>query len=157
MSVLFLEQPSADDPHSSLLVQIQGAVAEHERAKIAERYPRGKLHWARQGEIFWNSVPLRYRRVPRRDGVPAHVDFDEEKTALVGKIFPWHVYDEITIRQIARKITLSGAVPPGGGKVSGDTTVRRILRSEAYLGTLYYDRTQRVAAYGASGVGTCGS
>src|SRR3990172_12534269 len=28
--VIFLEQPPADDPHSALLVQIQGAVAEYE-------------------------------------------------------------------------------------------------------------------------------
>jgi site-specific DNA recombinase len=151
VSVLFLEQPPADDPHSSLLVQIQGAVAEYERAKIAERYRRGKLHRARQGEIFWNSVPLGYRRVPRRDGVPAHVVLDEEKAALVRKIFHWHVHDKISIRQIARKITLSGVVPPREGKVWGETTVHRILRSEAYVGTLYYNRTQRVAADKAVG------
>jgi len=42
--VQFLEQPPADDPHSSLLIQVQGAVAEYGRAKIAERHRRGKLH-----------------------------------------------------------------------------------------------------------------
>jgi site-specific DNA recombinase len=149
--VLFLEQPPADDPQSSLLIQIQGAVAEYERAKIAERHRRGKLHRAKQGEIFWNSVPLGYRRLPRRDGVPAHVVLDEEKAALIRKIFHWHVHERITIRQIARKITLSGVVPPRGGKVWGETTVHRILRSEAYVGTLYYNRTRRVAADRAAG------
>ena len=146
VTILFLEQPPADDPHSALMVQIQGAVAEYERAKIAERHRRGKLHCARQGEIFWNSVPLGYRRLPRRDGVPAHVVIDEDKAALVRNIFHWHVQERISIRQIARKITLSGVVPPRGGKVWGETTIHRILRSEAYVGTLYYNRTQRIQA-----------
>ena len=45
--VVFYDQPPADDPHSALMVQIQGAVAEYERAKMAERYRRGKLYRAR--------------------------------------------------------------------------------------------------------------
>lgn len=66
--VTFVEQPPAEDPHSTLLVQIQGAVAEYERTKLAERYRRGKLYRARQGEIFWNSIPygLSPRATPRR-------------------------------------------------------------------------------------------
>ena len=66
-----------------------------------------------------------YRRVPRRDSVPAHVVLDEEKAALVRKIFHWHAHEKITIRQIACKITLSGLVPPRGDKVWGETTVHR--------------------------------
>ena len=89
--------------------------------------------------------------MPRRDGVPAHVVLDEEKAALVRKMFHWHAHEKITIRQIACKITLSGLVPPRGGKVWGETTVHRILRSEAYVGTLYYNRTQRVPADRATG------
>ena len=33
----FLDQPLSDDPQPRLLTQIQGAVAEYERMKIAER------------------------------------------------------------------------------------------------------------------------
>ena len=38
--VIFLDQPLSDDPQARLLTQIQGAVAEYERIKIAERYRR---------------------------------------------------------------------------------------------------------------------
>jgi site-specific DNA recombinase len=69
--LLFLEQPPPDDPKAVLLVQIQGAVAEYERTKITERYRRGKLYRARQGEVFWNAIPYGYQRIPRRDGTPA--------------------------------------------------------------------------------------
>ena len=72
-SVIFLEQPPPEDPHSALLVHIQGAVAEYERAKMTERYRRGKLYRARQGEIFWTDVPYGYHHVPRQGDVAAHV------------------------------------------------------------------------------------
>ena len=55
VQMIFLKQPPPDDPKSVLLVQIQGAVAEYERVKIVERYRRGKLYRARQGEVFWNT------------------------------------------------------------------------------------------------------
>ena len=52
VSVRFLEGPAhGEDPQTTLLVQMQGVIAEYERAKIAERYRRGKLYRARQGEI----------------------------------------------------------------------------------------------------------
>ena len=71
VQVIFLDQPLSDDPQARLLTQIQGAVAEYERIKIAERYRRGKLFRARQGEVCWWKAPYGYRRIPRRDGVPA--------------------------------------------------------------------------------------
>ena len=39
--------PLNDDPQSHLLTQVQGVIAEYERAKMAERYRRGKLWRAR--------------------------------------------------------------------------------------------------------------
>ena len=48
VSVRFLEGPAhGEDPQATLLVQMQGVIAEYERAKIAERYRRGKLYRAR--------------------------------------------------------------------------------------------------------------
>ena len=141
VSVTFLEQPPADDPHSVLLVQIQGAVAEYERTKLAERYRRGKLYRARQGEVFWNSIPYGYQRVPRQDGVPAHLVIDEAQAEVVRKIFTWHADEAMTIRQITKRLTREGYPTPKGGPQWGETTVHRILRREAYLGTLYYNRS----------------
>lgn len=47
VSVLFHDTPLLDDdPQTHLLTQVQGVIAEYERAKIAERYRRGKL-WVR--------------------------------------------------------------------------------------------------------------
>jgi site-specific DNA recombinase len=56
--VRFTDAPAIDDdPQARLLTQMQGVIAEYERAKIAERYRRGKLFRVRAGEaIFW-KVP----------------------------------------------------------------------------------------------------
>jgi hypothetical protein len=45
VSVRFTDAPNlaTDDPQAVLLTQVQGVIAEYEKAKIAERYRRGKL------------------------------------------------------------------------------------------------------------------
>src|SRR5512133_3885130 len=48
--------PIDDDPQAKLLTQVQGVIAEDERAKIAERYRRGKLFRSRAGEVLaWRT------------------------------------------------------------------------------------------------------
>ena len=63
--VHFTDAPEIDDdPAGETADQMQGVIAEYERAKMAERYRRGKLYRVRAGEaIFW-KVPYGYRRVP---------------------------------------------------------------------------------------------
>jgi site-specific DNA recombinase len=41
--VVFLHHPISQDPNDQLLLQIQGAIAEYERAMLGERFRRGKL------------------------------------------------------------------------------------------------------------------
>jgi len=50
--VVFLHHPISDNPNDQLLLQIQGAIAEYERAVLAERFRRGKLQKARDGHIL---------------------------------------------------------------------------------------------------------
>ena len=63
-----------DDPQARLLTQVQGVIAEYERAKISERNRRGKLWRARAGEVVTWKVPYGYRRVPRDANGPARLE-----------------------------------------------------------------------------------
>ena len=146
VQVIFLDQPLSDDPQARLLTQIQGAVAEYERIKIAERYRRGKLFRARQGEVFWWKVPYGYRRIPRRDGVPAHVEVSEPEAQVVRQIFRWHVDEHLSVRQIALRLTESPHVTATGLPRWSTSTVTRMLNNEAYIGTMYYNRRESVSA-----------
>ena len=145
VQVIFLDQPLSDDPQARLLTQIQGAVAEYERIKIAERYRRGKLFRARQGEVCWGKVPYGYRRIPRRDGVPAHVEVSEPEAQVVRQIFRWHVDEHLSVRQIALRLTESPLVTATGLSRWGISTVTRMLHNEAYIGTMYYNRRESVS------------
>ncbi len=143
--VIFLDNTMPDDPHGALLMQIQGAVAEYERVKISERHRRGRLHLARQGEIVCTSIPYGYQRIPRKDGIKAHLVINEFEADIVRKIFYWHAYENMSIRKITRALTNEGVPTVKGGKWWGETTVHRILHRECYLGTLYYNKSYEVS------------
>ncbi len=145
VKVIFLEGGAADDPQSKLMHQITGAVAEFERAKITERYRRGKLYRARRGEIVSPDVPYGYLRIPRRDGIAAHAELEPAEAVIVRRIFHDYVEHGLTVRQIAKTLTLERIPTPGGAGQWHWSTVDRILREEAYIGTYYYNRKHCVA------------
>ena len=57
VEVVFLKGVTDDTAEGKLLLHSQGAIAEYERTKIAERTRRGKLYWARQGAMVGGHAP----------------------------------------------------------------------------------------------------
>ncbi len=59
VAVRFTDAPGLDqdDPQAKLLTQVQGVIAEYDRAKIGERYRRGKLFRSRAGEVISRKAP----------------------------------------------------------------------------------------------------
>src|SRR5215218_3722135 len=102
--VVFLHRPITDDPQDQLLLQIQGAVAEYERAVIGERFRRGKLQKAREGHWLGGRAPYGYRYITKRDGVPGYLVVDEDEAGLVRQLFTWLVEERMTIRQIVKRL-----------------------------------------------------
>jgi site-specific DNA recombinase len=141
VSLVFLDGGPAEGPQGRLMAQIQAAVAEFERVKIAERNRRGKLWRARQGSVVSGQVPFGYRKGPASNGLPARLVVCEEEAAVVRQIFDWHVKDRLSVRRIAIRLIESG-VPTPRGRVRqwATSTLDRLLRQEAYAGTLYYNR-----------------
>src|SRR5512142_1945497 len=101
--VAFLHHPISDDPNDQLLLQIQGAIAEYERAVLAERFRRGKLQKARAGQ-FLGRAPYGYRYAPRQDKMPGHLVVDEIEADLVRQLYRWLVDERMTIRQILKRL-----------------------------------------------------
>jgi len=129
-----------------LLTQIQGAIAEYERMKITERYRRGKLFRSRQGEVVFWKAPYGYRRIPRQDGTPAHLEISEPEAQLVRQIFAWHTHERLSVRQIALRLTDSPHLTATGHQRWGPSTVDRMLHNEAYIGRMYFNRHESVDA-----------
>src|SRR4051812_11614839 len=140
--------PAADDPQAVLLTQVQGVIAEYEKAKIAERYRRGKLFRARAGEITTWKAPYGYRRIARSAASgPAHLEIYEPEAAVVRRIFTERV-GGTTIREICRQLNTDTVPSPTGRPTWGHSTVSRLLRNEAFIGRVNYNRTETLAAPG---------
>ena len=140
VSVRFADAPPLDDPQGRLLVQIQGVIAEHERAKFAERGRRGKLYRARAGEVLSTKVPYGYRRVPRGADGPAHVIVYEPEAVVVRQVFADFLAGQ-SLRHLAVALSAEGVASPEGKAVWRLSTICRLLRNEAYVGRLYWNRT----------------
>lgn len=151
VQVVFADAPAIDDdPQAKLLTQVQGVIAEYERAKIAERYRRGKLFGSRAGEVIAWRVPYGYRRL-RRDGTgPARLEIFEPEAEVVRRIFHDTVAGGCSTREIARRLAADQIPTPAGRQAIWVTsTISRLLRNEAYIGRLYFNRTESVPAPGA--------
>ena len=77
IDVVFLKGAVDETPEGKLLLHMQGAIAEYERTKIAERTRRGKLYWARQGAMVGGHAPYGFRFVRRTDSERARLEVDE--------------------------------------------------------------------------------
>ena len=146
VAVRFTDAPGLDehDPQARLLTQVQGVIAEYERAKIGERYRRGKLFRSRAGEVISRKAPYGYRRIPRGPGGPAHLEIFEPEAAVARRIFAARAAGT-TIRQICRQLNADAVPTPTGSRaVWGTSTINRLLRNEAYTGQVYYNRTETV-------------
>jgi site-specific DNA recombinase len=138
--VAFVQRPISDDPHDQLLLQIQGAVAEYERAVLSERFRRGKLQKARSGHWIAGQAPYGYRYVPARDGVPAHLELDDAEVEVVRMLYRWLIDERMTVRQILKRLASSPWRPRCGKRLWSNCVVHRILSDPVYTGTAYANR-----------------
>lgn len=138
--VTFLQHPISDDPSDQLLLQIQGAIAEYERAAMGERFRRGKLQKAREGHYQCGRAPYGYRYVPRHDTVPGHLVIDEAEADLVRMIYGWLTDEQMTIRQILKRLNAGPHFPRSGRHPWSPSVVHHILAEPIYAGTAYANR-----------------
>jgi site-specific DNA recombinase len=142
IEVVFAKEPErSGSPEDELLRQFQGMIAEYERAQIAERCRRGKLHRARAGAVsVLANAPYGYRYVKRTEHVDALFEIDELEAPIVREIFERYVERRESIVQIARSLTEQGAPTRTGTPHWGSSTIWAILRNPAYTGQAAYGR-----------------
>lgn len=148
VKVVFTDSPPIDsDPQARLLVQMQGVIAEYERAKITERHRRGKLFRVRAGEaIFW-KVPYGYRRVARSEAGPARLEVFEPEAVVVRRIFEEYT-SGTSMRQIARHL-YEDAVPTATNKaVWASSTLGGLLSNPTYMGKAAWYRHESLPGPG---------
>src|SRR5215469_2910306 len=145
--VLFLERPPTGNPQDVLVIQIRGAVAEYERALIADRMRRGRLAALRAGRLLpWSMPPYGYRADPLCPRDPAGLRVEEPEAERIRQIFAWYLEEGCTLYQIACRLSASAIPTPRGAAIWNTSTVRKILVNTAYAGTAYGNRLREVPA-----------
>src|SRR3954467_14097463 len=145
-AVAFLGRAISDDPGDQLLLQIQGAVVEYERALLGERFRRGKLQKARAGQLIGVHAPYGCRRLPRRDGAAGRLVVDEAEAEVVRMLYGWLAEERLTLRRTLRRLNFGPWFPRCGRRPWAAGTVHHILADPVYAGTAYANRYEYVTA-----------
>src|SRR5262249_47857917 len=144
VEVVFLNREIGRSPEEDLLLQVQGMVAEYERAKILERSRRGKLHAARRGSAnVLGGAPYGYRYLSRQhSGGEASYQVVEEEAAVVRRIFRWVGQERCSIGEVCRRLRQAGIPSPKGKSVWGRSVVWGLLKNPAYQGAAAFGKTR---------------
>jgi site-specific DNA recombinase len=142
---VFLDRPISQDPHDQLLLQIRGAVAEYERALIADRTRRGRMAKLRAGHLLpWIHTPYGYRCDPQYPRDPTRLRIEEPEAAIIRQMFTWYADEGLSIHAIAARLMRMRIPTYHGGLHWQPATVGGMLRNEVYAGTAYGNRDYEV-------------
>jgi len=150
VEVLFAKEPDrGGTPEDELVRQFQGMIAEYERAQIAERTRRGKLHRARGGsQAVMSGAPYGYRYVKKSERMEGFWEICEPEAQVVREVFDRYVNDGASIGELARWLTDRGILTRTGKATWERSTVWAMLRNPAYRGQAAFGKTQTAERHG---------
>jgi site-specific DNA recombinase len=145
VEVVFLNRELGRSPEDDLLLQVQGMMAEYERAKIIERHRRGKLHAAHVGSVnVLSGAPYGYRYVTKHaGGGHARYDLIPEEARVVRQIFAWIGRERLSIGDVCRRLMQAGERTRTGRPVWERSVVWAILKNPAYMGSAAFGKTRQ--------------
>jgi site-specific DNA recombinase len=144
VEVVFLNRALGQSPEDELLLQVQGIVAEYERAKILERSRRGKRHGAQIGLVsVFSGAPYGYRYIRKDEaGGAARFEIVLDEARVVRQVFQWVGQERATIGEVARRLSAAQEHTRMGKTVWDRTTVWDMLKNPAYMGMAAFGKTQ---------------
>ena len=143
VEVVFLNYNFKDNPEEQMLLQIQGIVAEYERAKIMERSRRGKIYLAKKGSVsVLSNAPYGYKYISKRQGAEeACFEVIIEEAIVVKDIFNWVIFDRCSLGKVCKKLHEKGIKTRKGNEYWNRSVIKKILNNPAYKGLAAYGRT----------------
>jgi len=144
LEIVFLNHELGGSPEDELLLQVQGMIAEYERAKILERSRRGKRHKARSGSVsVLGGAPYGYRYITVAEGGgQARYEICEDEARVVRQIFTWVGRERVSIAEVTRRLTGAGVCTRSGKTWWDRTSVWDMLRNPAYRGQAAFGKTR---------------
>jgi site-specific DNA recombinase len=144
VTVHFLNHALGTTPEEELLLQMQGMIAEYERAKIIERHRRGKLHRAKGGSVnVLSTAPYGYTYIRKQvDGEPAQYIVKLQQAKTVRQVFHWIGVERLSIGEVCRRLS-EAEIPTQTGKTHWDRSVIwGMLQNPAYMGRAGFGKTK---------------
>lgn len=143
IELIFLNRTIGVSPEEDLLLQMQGMIAEYERAKIMERSRRGKRHAARSGSVsVLAAAPYGYRYVGKQaGGGQAQYQVVIEEARVVRQVFEWVGRDRLSLREVRRRLRAQG-ITSAKGKWWHEFTIHKMLTNPAYKGEATFGKTR---------------
>jgi site-specific DNA recombinase len=145
VEVVFLNRALGRSPEDDLLLQVQGRMAEYERAKMIERHRRGTLHAARAGKgNVLGGAPYGSRYIDKHaGGGQARYEVLPEDARVVCQVFDWVGRDRVSIGEVGRRLTQAGERTRTGRTVWERSVVGGILHNPASQGTAAFGKTRQ--------------
>jgi site-specific DNA recombinase len=143
VELVFLNHQIGQTPEDQLLLQMQGMMAEYERAKILERVRRGKLHAARAGRVSAvGKAPYGYRYVSKAEGSGvARWEIHPEEAAVIRQMFLWVGQEGCSLAEVGRRLKQQGTRTQTGRGGWLSRTIWGMLTNAAYKGTALFGKT----------------
>ena len=144
VAVVFLNRALGQSPEDDLLLQVQGMVAEYERAKILERSRRGKRHGAHSGVVnVLSGAPYGYQYITKHEGGGrARYEILLEEARVVRLAFDWVGRERVSIGEVVRRLTQARERTRTGKTVWDRSTVWAMLKNPAYKGLAAFGKTR---------------
>jgi site-specific DNA recombinase len=147
-AVVFLNRPIGGTAEDDLLLQVQGMIAEYERAKLLERVRRGRRHAARCGSVSaLTAAPFGYRYICRNQGGGvARFEVVEDEARMVRLMFAWVGLDRSSLREVCRRLEHMGCRTRQGLTHWRASTIRGMLDNPVYIGRAIFGRSRFLPA-----------
>jgi len=144
VEVVFLNCEIDDNPEAQLLLQMQGMISEYERAKIMERYRRGKIHAARKGSInVLSGAPYGYQYINKHEsGGDASIIIVDDEAEVVQKIFHWIGRMRLSIGEVCRRLVEAKHKTRFGKTYWDRSVVWGMLKNPIYMGKAAFGKTK---------------
>lgn len=161
-----------DTDEGKLQKGIMSDIAEYEKAKILERFKRGKRGKARAGFAVVAARPP-YGYQIKSEPHKSWLLVDDDEAVTVRLVYQWFIFGEpeltpvkrhpLSLRAIATKLSANHVVTRGDGQahvakknghgVWAAAMIRHILSNETYTGTWHYGKTKMMGEAELSSLG----
>ncbi len=138
--VIFINAPPTDTSEGKLLFNIQSVVAQYEKEKIRERTRRGRLHKARSGHVVGTQCPYGYSYIKPPDSKIGHLEINEDEARIVRLIFDLYTKQGLSLKEVIRALLEKDIRPKRGAEAWATSTIAKMLYSEVYGGTWFYNK-----------------